>query len=294
MTQTGRSLVIVFWAVMFIAGFCNARPLRVLAIGNSFSEDAVEQDLYTLSIMGGHEIIIGNLYFPACTLERHWNNLKKDKGEYSYRKINLSGKTDTIPNCTMSKALHDEPWDIITFQQGSAMSGIYSSYRFLPSLIKRVREIVGNRPKFLWHQTWAYAPHSTHQGFKKYSGDQIRMYAAILYCTKKVLADNPELKGVIPSGTAIQDARTVLGSDLTRDGYHLDLISGRYIASCTWYGVLFSSIPTLHTFLPAGMTVTEGEICRKAAAEAIIHPYEIFDLSGIFNNDEYTEYSTEE
>ncbi|MDE5807236.1 MAG: DUF4886 domain-containing protein, partial [Muribaculaceae bacterium] len=40
------------------------RPLKVLAIGNSFSEDATEQDLSALAAMGGHEIIIGNLYYP--------------------------------------------------------------------------------------------------------------------------------------------------------------------------------------------------------------------------------------
>ncbi len=287
--QTGRRFMAALWLVISIIAFCDARPLRVLAIGNSFSEDAVEQDLHILATMGGHEIIIGNLYYPACTLERHWNNLKKGIGEYSYRKINLTGHVDTIPDCTMTRALHDEPWDIITFQQGSALSGVYSSYRFLPSLIKRVREIVGQRPRFLWHQTWAYAPGSTHQGFKKYSGDQMRMYASILYCTKKVMADNPELKGIIPSGTAIQDARTALGADLTRDGYHLDKRIGRYIASCTWYGILFSTTPSLHTFLPSGMTLQEGEICRKASEEAIIHPFEIIDLKGMIEPEEEKE-----
>lgn len=283
--QTAKRVILLIWLTLSIISLGNARPLRVLAIGNSFSEDAVEQDLYMLSTMGGHEIIIGNLYYPACTLERHWNNLKKENGEYSYRKINLSGEVDTIPNCTMQKALVDEPWDIITFQQGSALSGVYSSYRFLPSLLKRVREIVGSRPKFYWHQTWAYAPRSTHQGFKKYSGDQMRMYASILYCTRKVLADNPALTGLIPSGTAIQDARTALGPNLTRDGYHLDMIVGRYIASCTWYGVLFSAPVTLHTFLPRGMSIKEGEICRKASEEAIEHPYQVINLSNMLEAD---------
>lgn len=281
-----RRLVLLITILVIIISFANARTLRVLAIGNSFSEDAVEQDLYSLSTMGGQEIIIGNLYYPACTIERHWNNLKKEKGEYSYRKININGKSDTIPNCTMQRALVDEPWDIITFQQGSAMSGVYSSYRFVPLLLKRVREIVGVRPKFLWHQTWAYSPNTNHAGFKKYSGDQMRMFASILYCTKKVLSNNPELSGLIPSGTAIQDARTALGPDLTRDGYHLDLITGRYIASCTWYETLFSKPVSLQTFLPLGMTIREGEICRKAAEEAVKHPFEIVDLKKLILKEE--------
>lgn len=257
-----------------------AQPLKVLAIGNSFSEDATEQDLSSMAALGGHDIIIGNLYYPACSIERHWNNLTNDRGDYSFRKIYTDGRADTISNCTLTRALREEAWDIITFQQGSAVSGIYSSYRYLPALLKRVRQIVGTHPKFFWHQTWAYAPESTHPGFKKYSNDQMRMYAAILYCTKKVLADNPELKGLIPTGTAIQDARTsFLGNDLTRDGYHLDLTTGRYIASCTWYGVLFSKPFSIATYLPEGMTLEEGEICRKAAHEAIKNPYTIIDIT---------------
>ncbi len=258
------------------------RPLKILCIGNSFSEDAVEQDLHRLAELGGHEMIIGNLYFPACSIDRHWNNLINNTPDYSFRKIGLNGKADTINNCTISRALRSESWDIITFQQGSAVSGVYSSYKELPRLIKRVRQIVGRRPKFLWHQTWSYAPASTHPGFKKYSNDQLRMYASIIYCTKKVLEENPELKGVIPTGTAIQDARTsFLGDNLTRDGYHLDLTVGRYIASCTWYGVLFSRPFTLQTYIPKGMTLEEGEICRKAASEAILHPYSIINLDMI-------------
>lgn len=255
-----------------------ARPLRILSIGNSFSEDAVEQDLHSLVSMGGHEIIIGNLYYPACDLQRHWKNLKSNKGEYSYRKILVNGKADTIPNCTMGYALRDEAWDIITFQQGSAVSGVYSTFRFLPNILKRIREIVGNRTKFYWHQTWAYAPDSKHKAFKTYSNDQYRMYASILYCTRKVMKDNSELTGLIPTGTAIQDARTALGANLTRDGHHLDLVTGRFIASTTWYKTLFPTAHLMATYIPKGMTREEVAICQKAALEAIAHPYEIIDL----------------
>ncbi|MBD5328798.1 MAG: DUF4886 domain-containing protein [Bacteroides sp.] len=277
--MTRKLFIILLFFSLFKVGYA-AQPLKVLAIGNSFSEDATEQDLSAMAALGGHDIIIGNLYYPACSIERHWNNLTNDRGDYSFRKIYTDGRADTISNCTLTRALREEAWDIITFQQGSAVSGIYSSYRYLPALIKRVRQIVGNHPKFLWHQTWAYAPTSSHPGFKKYSSDQIRMYAAILYCTKRVLADNPELKGLIPTGTAIQDARTsFLGNDLTRDGYHLDFTTGRYIASCTWYGVLFSQPFSIATYLPAGMTLEEGEVCRKAAQEAIKNPYKIVDIN---------------
>jgi len=37
-------------------------PLKILAIGNSFSEDAVENYLFELAEAAGKKIIIGNLY----------------------------------------------------------------------------------------------------------------------------------------------------------------------------------------------------------------------------------------
>lgn len=50
--------------------FCGNRPtskhpgsIKVLAIGNSFSADAVEQELYGLLVAAGYDdIIIGNMY----------------------------------------------------------------------------------------------------------------------------------------------------------------------------------------------------------------------------------------
>ena len=55
-----------------------ARTIRVLAIGNSFSEDAVEQYLYELGQDAGVDFVIGNLYIGGCPLQRHWNNVEND------------------------------------------------------------------------------------------------------------------------------------------------------------------------------------------------------------------------
>ncbi|WP_373564704.1 DUF4886 domain-containing protein [Sphingobacterium sp. E70] len=42
--------------------------LRILAIGNSFSEDAIEQNLYELAKAGKKKIVIGNLYIGGAPL----------------------------------------------------------------------------------------------------------------------------------------------------------------------------------------------------------------------------------
>lgn len=49
----------------------DADTLRVLAIGNSFSQDAVEQYLHELGKSEGYIMIIGNMYIGGCSLERH-------------------------------------------------------------------------------------------------------------------------------------------------------------------------------------------------------------------------------
>ena len=42
-------------------------PVRILAIGNSFSQDAVEQNLHELAAAEGIPTIIGNMYIGGCT-----------------------------------------------------------------------------------------------------------------------------------------------------------------------------------------------------------------------------------
>lgn len=266
-------------AIVFISA--SARQIKVLAIGNSFSEDALEQEMHDLTVAGGDEIVIGNLYFPGCSIERHYNNMKDDKGEYSYRKIAADGRVDTIAGCTISRAIADDDWDYITFQQASHFSGQYETFARLPQLIAMVRKAAGDKPVFLWHMTWAYSPDSKHDGFKNYGNSQLRMYRAIVGAARQALADNPELKGVIPCGTAIQDARTsALGDDLTRDGYHLSYTLGRYIAACTWYGVLFGHDVIGNPYAPARVNAPQKTLSQQAAEAAIKNPFSITQISG--------------
>ena len=45
----------------------NAKVIKVLAIGNSFSQDAVEQYLYELAAAQGDSLVIGNAYIGGCS-----------------------------------------------------------------------------------------------------------------------------------------------------------------------------------------------------------------------------------
>lgn len=127
-------------------------PLRILAIGNSFSQDAVEQYLWNLFDEAGEEVIIGNMYIGGCSLERHWRNAQNNTADYEYRKVVNGSKTNT-KGYTLERALADENWDYISLQQASDYSGMYDKYEpYLEDLIVYVREHATNpHMKLMFH-----------------------------------------------------------------------------------------------------------------------------------------------
>ena len=50
--------------------------LRILAVGNSFSEDATYY-LHQILEIAGVENQVVNLYIGGCSLEKHWRNIEK-------------------------------------------------------------------------------------------------------------------------------------------------------------------------------------------------------------------------
>ena len=59
--------------------------LRILAIGNSFSWNAVEQNLSAIALADGKCAIIGNMYIGGCSLERHIAEYEKAKANPEHR-----------------------------------------------------------------------------------------------------------------------------------------------------------------------------------------------------------------
>ena len=256
--------------------------IRILAIGNSFSEDAVEQYLYELFVAAGQEVVIGNLYIGGCTLERHWGNTSNGKTDYCYRKIVGGVKTET-KNTTLLYGVQDEPWDIISLQQASGVSGLYQSYTpYLPNLIEWLKL---NAPKkdfrLAWHQTWAYASSSMHGEFPNYGSDQMTMFNAIVGCVRNLMKDN-SFDILIPSGTAIQNARTsILGDSFNRDGYHLEVNYGRYTAACTWFEAISGHSVVGNPYAPASVNAETAKIVRSAAHDAVVNPYVISEVPNL-------------
>ena len=249
--------------------------LKVLAIGNSFSEDAIEQHLSPLARAEGLNVIICNMYIGGCSIDRHVENLRGNKPEYRYRKFDVDGKLTEKWNHTLEAVLAEEDWDYVSLQQVSQSSGMPESYALLPELVEYVKARVPEDAVLMFHQTWAYAPKSNHGGFVNYDRDQMKMYNAIV---KTVNQETPKvgIKKIIPSGTAVQNARTsALGPDLTRDGFHLSFKHGRYIAACTWLEAVLGVNPMGNEYCPEGMTAEECRLAQKAAHKAVKKPSKI-------------------
>ena len=277
-----KIVVICMCILLLLAGgvYAQQKTVRILAIGNSFSQDAVEQYLHELAEAEGISTIIGNMFIGGCSLERHVKNARDNAPAYAYRKIGTDGKKREKGKMSLETVLADEDWDYVSLQQASPFSGMYETYEAsLPELIEYVKARLPKKTKLMLHQTWAYASTSRHSGFKNYNCNQLTMYQAIADAVKKAAKAN-KIKIVIPSGTAIQNARTsFIGDHLNRDGYHLDVKIGRYTAACTWFERIFKHNVVGNPYTPEGLDEAKKAVAQKAAHAAVKHPYKVTDLS---------------
>lgn len=250
--------------------------IRILCIGNSFSWDAVEQELVPLCDAKGVEVEIHNLYYGGCSLQQHAEFLLKDIAVYSHRvcrnpqifessNLQIREIRDTI---TLRQALRDGQYDYISLQQASHDSGISATYEpWLTLLIDTVRAYQPDA-QLCWMQTWAYSQDSKHGAFPRYQSDQQVMWDSILACTKSQIT-NRKLQ-IIPCGQAIQNARhTKLGDTLCRDGFHLDYTYGRYTAACVWYEILTGKDVRRNPYKNPQMTIQQRRLTQKSAHKAV-------------------------
>ncbi|MBE6806332.1 MAG: DUF4886 domain-containing protein, partial [Ruminococcaceae bacterium] len=208
--------------------------LKVLAIGNSFSEDATRYLWDICNDAGIADLTIANMYIGGCSLDTHWENLQTDAAAYRYDK-NTTGSFERTQGYKLSDALADEDWDVITIQQASWMSSDASTYTNLENILNKIKETNPNA-KILWHATWSYAV-----GYGSTTTDvkQMEMYNNIISAVHSEVLTQEHIDGVIPSGTAIQNMRTsYIGDWLNRDGTHMSEGYGRYTTAMTWFAAI--------------------------------------------------------
>ena len=255
-----------------------SKQIRILAFGNSYSQDAMDPYLYDLFKAEGIEAVIGNMYIAGCSLEKHWENISENNNAYFYFKTN-NGKMKLISKSYgLADAIKDENWDVITLQQSSILSWDYSSYDpYLQNLIDWIRE--NSNSKIMFHQTWAYSEDLIEQSFSHNIKSQKLMYENITGNVKKVLEDHPQIFDVIPAGTAIQNGRSsYLGDTFNRDGTHLETTYGRFTAACAWFEKL-SGFSVLENTYDPGFDSDQISVAKNAAHFAVLNPFSVTDIS---------------
>lgn len=288
LTKQIRSLFVLLFVLTLSLGIASASaPLdatssfKVLAIGNSFSQDAMQHLYHIAADAGAEDIVVAFLYIGGSSLDLNWTNASRNLPQYRYDK-NDNGIWRSQNNRTILYGLQDEEWDLITLQQASPFSGVTSSYtdgNVLQNLIDYVNEHKTNpEAKLGWHMTWAYQADSTHSGFTNYNRDQFTMFASIVNAVRNAVLPTDAFDVIIPAGTAIQNVRTsYIGDTLTRDGYHLSLNLGRYIAGLTWVHALTDLPIDEVTYVPSDAEIPEEylPIIREAVKAAVAHPFAV-------------------
>jgi hypothetical protein len=224
--------------------------MRVLAIGNSFSEDATYY-LHNISVAAGEEIFVVNLYIGGCSLEQHWLNIESGDQAYQYQ----ANGVNTEKYVSIQETVQSAKWDYITTQQCSHDSGWENTYEpFLGLIIDYLKKQAPDA-KLLLQKTWAYDINSTHRNFMRYNRSQEEMYARLSKC----YSDMSEKYGLplIPCADVIQKLRKLEpfdmekgGMSLCRDGFHMHYIYGRYALAYTWARVLLGRSLLGNTYIP--------------------------------------------
>lgn len=243
--------------------------MKILAIGNSFSDDATAF-LRQIGECGGADIEAINLFIGGCSLKTHVEKALTGRSDYIYERNGVL----TERMISLAESLAEENWDIVTIQQASCDSGIIDTYfPYAEQLLLYVREKLPEAKVFL-HETWAYEIDSTHPAFPVYENSQTKM-ADMIRETNITAASRLGTK-IIPAGEVIRALRGTAqfdysrgGTSLCRDGFHLNLIYGRYAAAAAWYEKLLGLNILENSFVPDGADASLIRHIRNVVHETV-------------------------
>lgn len=290
----------------FATSAAERQSLKLLAIGNSFSEDATAF-LPAVAKAAGKDLTLGRASIGGCSLERHARHLAEaqagDENGRAYPNF-IHPKTGEKRTVTIIEALEATDWDIVTIQQVSHLSFRPETYHpYVDQLIAAIRQHAPTA-EIVIHEIWAYR--EDHPFFQKDDGfTPQKMYSQVRDAYRALAAETGFR--LIPVGDAFNLARQTPHWTYTpdpnfdfnnppagqlpeqrgslnvgwrwsknREGeatFGLDAIhsntAGRYLGACVWYLTLFeaSTLPTDYT--PAHLSAEDAADLRRHALAAV-------------------------
>ena len=300
------------------------RGISILFMGNSFTKDEVGYVPELLrEAFPNMRCTIGIMFKGGCRLSQHYSYMINDTPYPNYYEYDWeNGTWITSADVKLSAVITRHRWDIICFQQGAATSTDYSTFQpYLNDLINGYIKMLGHNVKFVYNMAHAYGDGDPRLGT---TVDDVQLpqtsddfFAAQCTAVQSMLVGTG-ISDYIPSGTAVQNARTTSIDDMGTDPYgHMCVDSGSHLQNgvprlapsyvvfakiCEWsgkpYAGFFGSQITPDTAwmdahnVPAGcgnhrncQGVDASEIddyrilSAKCATAALKKPFEITDCS---------------
>lgn len=194
------------------------KKIRLLSIGNSYSDDALAYVPYIIQNMGVDvDIQIGILMMSSSGLADHVANFANEEEAYSFRYNDggeaVAGRARTIAwqnlgTHSIQWALDNYEWDYIVLQASSQQAFDWSKYQ--PScniLINDVAGYVDYPVKFMWYMPMA-RPAQTNSGANWPDAAITEHYEATAGAAERIM-DETVCEVLVPVGTAIQNVRTI-------------------------------------------------------------------------------------
>ncbi|MBO5737240.1 MAG: DUF4886 domain-containing protein [Clostridia bacterium] len=270
-----------------------ATTLKLLMIGNSFSQDTVEWMPQIAKSLGFTDIVIGNLMIGGCTLETHYQNVQNNAALYLFDYYQNGTWTRGADFTTsILTGLRFAEWDFVSLQQQSGASGNPATYNSaLDGMIDYVKSNALNSDvRLVWNMTWAYPAGSGWFG-GLYNNDQMEMYNAITSTVQAKIVTNDNFVLISPAGTAIQNGRTSYIGDYypgegeefahtrdewNRDGAHLTEYEGRFTSSLSMFCTLTGYTPDEISYVPpANIDDLEARVIRESVKNALANPFAV-------------------
>lgn len=295
----------------------DGKTLKLLAITSSFGVNTT-QLLYDVAVAQGYDpdnVIVGRLYASGCTLQKHLQHAP-DKPLYRYTKFSSAtdGKMLEVKKegtATLLDGLQDENWDVIFIQQGAANSPLLNSYvdaqgNDRVAQLKAIVDEYKTNPdaKFVWNMVWAYQSDSDQDVFvNHFNSDQMYMYQRNVDAVMQYVVPKADFDRIIPSGTAIQNARTsYFGDRLCQDTYHANNLGGAIAAyglfsvvtgqKVTSVNLDFANVPAEnlleHKTRPV-LTDADKLVIMESINNALANPFSVTESS--YPPEDYSDYN---
>ena len=269
------------------------KKYHILFVGNSFNWDTAHY-VHNVARATGYKVDVGICYRGGSSVITHYRYCSGEKPYLlKYKEHNRDGITKW-KKLTFGQVLDRHRWDAVVFQM---TTGVWYSGKTEPGIdryVVKMADIVrthcaerGNPvPVFGANMTWSYDDGFSKRACfeKSWNSQSAAMYEDLMAVRKEEISDMDGISFFIPTATAVQNARTTyIKPGVTRDGQHMSLGHGRFLAAVCAAGSLGIDIDDVHSInydMAAGRVSSVHDwMLKRMAKAALAKPFAVTDFS---------------